>query len=181
MRGPSVHFGQLWGLAQSGINGEDVDTMFERVASRLTKSYGREAIGRPSGVRGPIFGFSERWSSSMKQALFKLQTAFRGLARFQPGATGGEAGRELMLLAGVQGLKPWTRRLRGQRSARKINALISNQMIFAPLIRNPYRHSMLETLVGNELAAFERNVSNRKLRHLRLSGGRCFLLSYQNG
>jgi dihydroorotase len=30
-----VHFGQLWGLPQSGTNGEDVDTILERVIPLL--------------------------------------------------------------------------------------------------------------------------------------------------
>jgi dihydroorotase len=30
-----VHFGQLWGLPQSGTNGEDVDTILDRVIPLL--------------------------------------------------------------------------------------------------------------------------------------------------
>ena len=63
-----VHFGQLWGLPESGTNGEDVDTILERVIPsaargrragasvhapprRLCQSRGRRASGDPGGAR----------------------------------------------------------------------------------------------------------------------------------
>ena len=68
-----VHFGQLWGLPESGTNGEDVDTILERVipllrsgdilahpvhaaSRRLRQSRGRGASGDPGGARSRAAG-----------------------------------------------------------------------------------------------------------------------------